>query len=78
MFPARLSWFLLVVWAGVSVACREVPAQDSGGALLSEQAAYDVSHYELDVRLHPARKAIEGKLTVEAEWKTLSECSFSI
>ncbi len=67
MSSARFSWLLLVVWAVASGACREVPAQDSGGALLPEQAAYDVTHYELDVRVHPAREAIGGRLSVEAD-----------
>jgi len=47
--------------------CRDVPAQDSGGSLPPEQAAYDVSHYDLDVQVHPAEQRLSGKLTVRAE-----------
>ena len=38
----------------------------SGGALLAEQAAYDVRKYELAIRVRPEAKSIEGTLTVTA------------
>jgi aminopeptidase N len=34
---------------------------------LAEQAAYDVTHYELDLAVHPAQERIDGQLTVEAD-----------
>jgi aminopeptidase N len=51
----------------LAVGCQEVPAQDSGGPLPPEQAAYDVTFYDLSVAVHPARQFIEGTLTVEAD-----------
>ena len=40
---------------------------DSGGILMAEQAAYDVKHYDLDLRVLPNERAIKGILTVRAE-----------
>ncbi len=44
------------------------PAQpyDTGGPLPPEQAAYDVLHYELALAVDPARRWIEGEVTVRA------------
>ncbi len=46
------------------------PAQtdpyDSGGPLLPEQAAYDVTFYDLAVRVEPAERTIAGTLTATA------------
>ncbi|MFO0984833.1 MAG: M1 family metallopeptidase [Planctomycetota bacterium] len=39
----------------------------SGGPLLPEQAAYDVSHYDLTLRVDPAQRRIDGTLTVTAK-----------
>lgn len=46
--------------------CTNAPAQDSGGALLPEQAAYDVTYYDLEVSVDPAQQRIEGQVTVYA------------
>jgi len=67
MLPARSSLVLLLLWSLFTVGCQEVPAQDSGGALSPEQAAYDVTFYDLSVSVHPAQQTIEGTLTVRAE-----------
>ncbi len=56
---------LLLFVAGVS-GCTDAPGQESGGALLPEQAAYDVTHYDLEVTVEPAQERIEGRLTVRA------------
>jgi len=40
----------------------------SGGALLPEQAAYDVLHYSLDLRVDPKEQSIDGTLTVRARF----------
>lgn len=45
---------------------REELANDSGGPLLAEQAAYDVLEYDLTIALDPAERSIEGALTVRA------------
>ena len=63
----RHSWGLLLLWAALVLGCEDVPAQDSGGALPSEQAAYDVTYYGLDVRVHPDDRRLTGELTVRAE-----------
>lgn len=65
--PGRLSWELLLLWAGLAVGCTELPAQDSGGPLLPEQAAYDVTFYDLNVSVDPANEALKGRLTVQAD-----------
>jgi aminopeptidase N len=39
---------------------------DSGGVLMAEQAAYDVKHYDLAMRVDPTEKSIKGVLTVKA------------
>lgn len=39
---------------------------DSGGPLMEEQAAYDVTFYELSLEVFPHEKAIEGDLMVSA------------
>lgn len=40
---------------------------DSGGALMPEQAAYNVHFYELTLAIEPDEKSIEGSLSIEAE-----------
>lgn len=40
---------------------------NSGGPLSPEQAAYDVKYYELDLRIDPSSKTINGSLLVTAE-----------
>jgi len=62
--PLRLLALLLLVLS--LSGCTNAPAQDSGGPLLPEQAAYDVIHYDLGVTVDPARKRIEGQVTVHA------------
>lgn len=42
-------------------------AYDSGGALMPEQAAYNVSFYDLDLRVQPADSSISGILTAHAQ-----------
>ncbi len=58
---------LLLTAAGVG-AQRELGVRptDSGGPLMPEQAAYDVSSYDLALRVNPAEKSINGTLTVSA------------
>ncbi len=58
---------LLLTAAGAS-AQRELGTRptDSGGPLMPEQAAYDVTSYDLALRVNPADKSINGTLTVSA------------
>jgi len=67
MLPPQSSWFALTLWMLIAVGCQEVPAQDSGGTLPPEQAAYDVTFYDLSVGVHPADQTIDGTLTVVAD-----------
>ena len=54
-----------------------VSPTNSGGKLSPEQAAYDVTFYQLDITVHPESKSIEGSLSLEAvvtqplEWLVL-------
>ena len=43
------------------------PILETGGVLSTEQAAYDVTHYDLDLEIMPDQQAIEGTLTVTAD-----------
>ena len=44
----------------------QVDVYDTGGPLMAEQAAYDVTFYELDLTIDPAAWSISGTLTVSA------------
>lgn len=58
---------LVLAGCGEGAAQRvEAQTQDSGGPLLEQQAAYDVTHYDLDVRVDPAAQTLHGTLTVRA------------
>ena len=59
------------VLAFSALAATSLPAQtrdtyDSGGQMLPDQAAYDVAHFDLDVRVEPADSSISGTLTMTA------------
>ena len=62
--PVRIL-VLLLLFSGLG-GCSSTSAQDSGGPLPPEQAAYDVFHYDLDVAVDPARERIEGTVDVRA------------
>ena len=67
----RLCTFLIgVVLLGLGCRPASLPAQsttyDSGGPLLPEQATYDVTFYDLTVRVAPDERAIAGTLTATA------------
>lgn len=59
---------LLLSLSAVSFAQRELGVRptDSGGPLMPEQAAYDVKHYDLSVRLDIPNQSISGSLAVKA------------
>lgn len=67
-----LSWtscvFLLLLTAAGASAQRELGVRptDSGGVLTPEQAAYDVTSYDLSLKVNPADQSIKGTLTVQA------------
>ena len=60
----------LCIMVAVLSGCTTAPAQDSGGPLLPEQAAYDVYHYDLAVTVDPDRQRIDGRVTVFAAVET--------
>ncbi len=54
-----------LIWAAPELA-PQTGTYDSGGPLLPEQAAYDVTFYDLDLQISPADSSIEGSLRVVA------------
>jgi aminopeptidase N len=65
----RMSCVVLLLLMAVSVSAqRELGTRptDSGGPLMPEQAAYDVTSYDLALKVNPAEQSIAGALTVQA------------
>lgn len=56
-----LSCLMLMV-----TAWAQTPILDSGGPLMPEQAAYDVTFYDLALQVNPGEQRIDGQLTVRA------------
>ncbi|MEC7231807.1 MAG: M1 family peptidase, partial [Planctomycetota bacterium] len=48
-------------------ACEEEEPNTSGGALLEEQACFDVVHYDLAIEVMPDTRSIKGTLTMTAD-----------
>ena len=78
MFPSRWlnCWLMTTVLTGLLLAsCKTSPpfvparsaTEDSGGPLMKEQAAYDVQHYDLSLRVDPVKKTISGTGTIEVK-----------
>jgi aminopeptidase N len=66
--PDSMRWpilLLLLLYIRPAVA-QQVDIYDSGGPVLPEQAAYDVTFYELALRVDPAGQRIEGTGTTVA------------
>ncbi len=60
---------VVLVLAAVSVAAQRTLGTrptDSGGPLMPEQAAYDVTSYDLALSINPAEQSIKGTLTATA------------
>ena len=73
MTSHALRWAVLLVTVGFAF-CSTTSAQRrrgdvnaSGGALLAEQACFDVSYYRLRLRIEPKTKSIAGTLSMVAE-----------
>ncbi len=45
----------------------QVDILDTSGPLMSEQAAYDVKFYDLDLKVHPDKRFIEGHLVMDVD-----------
>ena len=63
-----LSFVLLLITAASVLAQRELGARptDTGGPLILEQASFDVSSYDVAVRVDVAKKSISGTTTMTA------------
>lgn len=57
--------FILLAFCVATASAQ--PINSSGGALHPEQAAFDVRHYDLDLRIDPATETIDGTLTMRAD-----------
>ncbi|PEN14779.1 aminopeptidase [Longibacter salinarum] len=65
-----LRLLLLVGFAFLSAGCStNASGQDSGGPILPQQAAYDVTYYDLNVDVDTASQSITGELTAVAAVK---------
>ena len=62
-----LALLALLVTSLLTTSCA---AQDSGGELLQQQAAYDVTYYDLQVEVQPSERAIAGTLVAHAVVKS--------
>ena len=60
---------IVIMIIGIFLAILEcaVAKNDSGGVLLPQQAAYDVTYYALDLNINPEEKTISGSLMVKAK-----------
>lgn len=62
----RLIYIVALLSAFPLLAKAQVPIYDSGGPLMPEQAAYDVTFYDLDLQVFPEERLISGKVLVQA------------
>ena len=60
---SRRSLLVLVLFGAPPLGAQEVDIYDSGGVVPPEQAAYDVTYYELDLRIDPEQQRIAGTAT---------------
>ena len=63
----KLSLLFLPALMQHALLFAQVDILDSGGPLMPEQAAYDVTFYDLRLTVDPEAQAIDGTLTLEAE-----------
>ena len=63
---AKSLWLYLIVCHNVFSVSAIGNAQDSGGPLLPEQAAYDVTYYELHLTIDPESRSISGFVDIHA------------
>ncbi len=64
--PSSFNILLFLFLFNMTTSWAQKDPYDSGGALMPEQAAYDVFFYDLDLAIHPSNKSIEGKLRMDA------------
>jgi len=66
MSPGTRMGLALLALFLTSLLTASCAAQDSGGELLQQQAAYDVTYYDLQVEVQPSERAIAGTLVAHA------------
>lgn len=70
MYAPRILWAAAAVWLLAGCRFGDVRAQSepyvSGGPLSQEQASYDVSYYDLDLRVNPSDSTIAGSVVTIA------------
>ena len=69
MFKKLFGLIFVFILLGSAVSGQRaftVRPTQSGGALMAEQAAYDVKHYDLNLTVNVQEQSIKGVLTVEA------------
>ena len=62
-----MRFLLLLMAVSPLVGLSQTPIYDSGGPLLPEQTAYDVSYYNLSLQIFPKEKRISGSLAMRAK-----------
>ena len=65
LLKRRLIIFLLLLNSAIIDAQTDI--YDTGGPLMPEQAAYDVTHYNLDLFVNPADSSIKGFVIISAK-----------
>jgi aminopeptidase N len=60
--------WVLLFFLFQSAYAQESLVYESGGELIYEQAAYDVYHYDLDLKINPADSTIAGVVVVRADF----------
>jgi len=65
----RIFTILTALFLGLfySLAAQDSPVYESGGELMYEQAAFDVHHYDLDLKVNPSDSTISGTVLVMAD-----------
>ena len=63
----KKSVILKIIAIFLAILGHAVAGNDSGGVLLPQQAAYDVTYYALDLKINPEEKTISGSLIVKAK-----------
>ncbi len=59
--------FLIPALLNLAALQAQTPIYDTGGSLMREQAAYNVSFYDLSLQVFPGEQRIEGVLRAEAQ-----------
>ena len=58
--------FLMLIMV-IKLSFGQVDIYDSGGPLMPEQAAYDVTFYDLNLKVMPEDSSIDGRVAIVAK-----------